>query len=85
MKFTAQQIAAILDGEIVGNPDEEVFKLSKIEEGEKGSLTFLSNPKYQPYLYTTNASIAIVNSTFEPEKALKVTLIKVENAYKCMI
>jgi UDP-3-O-[3-hydroxymyristoyl] glucosamine N-acyltransferase len=82
MKFTAQQIAAILDGEVVGNPDEEVFKLSKIEEGEKGSLTFLSNPKYQPYLYTTNASIAIVNSTFQPEKELKVTLIKVENAYK---
>lgn len=82
MKFTAQQIAAILDGEVVGNPDEEVFKLSKIEEGENGSLTFLSNPKYQPYLYTTNASIAIVNSTFQPEKDLKVTLIKVENAYK---
>jgi UDP-3-O-[3-hydroxymyristoyl] glucosamine N-acyltransferase len=82
MKFTAQQIAAILDGEVFGNPDEEVFKLSKIEEGEKGSLTFLSNPKYQPYLYTTNASIAIVNNTFQPEKELKVTLIKVENAYK---
>ncbi len=82
MKFTAQQIAAILDGEVVGNQNEEVFKLSKIEEGEKGSLTFLSNPKYQPYLYTTNASIAIVNNTFQPEKELKVTLIKVENAYK---
>jgi UDP-3-O-[3-hydroxymyristoyl] glucosamine N-acyltransferase len=82
MKFTAQQIATILEGEVFGNPNEEVFKLSKIEEGEKGSLTFLSNPKYQPYLYTTNASIAIVNSTFQPEKELKITLIKVENAYK---
>lgn len=82
MKFTAEQIATILDGEIVGNPNEEVFKLSKIEEGEKGSLTFLSNPKYQPYLYTTNASIAIVNKSFHPEKELKTTLIKVENAYK---
>ncbi|WP_299049095.1 UDP-3-O-(3-hydroxymyristoyl)glucosamine N-acyltransferase [uncultured Polaribacter sp.] len=82
MKFTAQQIADILEGNVVGNPDEEVSKLSKIEEGEKGSLTFLSNPKYNPYLYTTNASIAIVNQSFEPEKEVSTTLIKVENAYK---
>lgn len=82
MKFTALQIATILEGTIEGNPEEEVFKLSKIEEGEKGSLTFLSNPKYEPYLYSTNASVAIVNNTFLPEKKLKVTLIKVENAYK---
>lgn len=82
MKFTAQQIADILDGEIVGNPDEEVSKLSKIEEGEKGSLTFLSNPKYNPFLYKTNASIAIVNKSFKLEKEISTTLIKVENAYK---
>lgn len=82
MKFTAQQIADILEGRVVGNPDEEVSKLSKIEEGEKGSLTFLSNPKYNPFLYTTNASIAIVNESFEPEKEVTTTLIKVENAYK---
>ena len=82
MKFTAQQIADILEGEVVGNPDEEVSKLSKIEEGEKGSLTFLSNPKYHPYLYTTNASIAIVNKSFIPEKEISTTLIKVNNAYK---
>ena len=82
MKFTAQQIADILEGEVIGNPNEEVSKLSKIEDGKKGSLTFLSNPKYHPYLYTTNASIAIVNKTFEPEKEIFTTLIKVENAYK---
>tara|TARA_R110002126_G_scaffold291189_5_gene450863 strand:+ start:9785 stop:10828 length:1044 start_codon:yes stop_codon:yes gene_type:complete len=82
MKFTAQQIADILEGRVVGNPNEEVSKLSKIEEGEKGSLTFLSNPKYNPYLYTTNASIAIVNESFELEKEITTTLIKVENAYK---
>ena len=82
MKFTAQQIADILEGKVVGNPDEEVSKLSKIEEGEKGSLTFLSNPKYNPYLYTTNASIAIVNNDFKLEKEISTTLIKVENAYK---
>jgi UDP-3-O-[3-hydroxymyristoyl] glucosamine N-acyltransferase len=82
MKFTAQQIADILEGEVVGNPNEEVSKLSKIEEGEKGSLTFLSNPKYNPFLYTTNASIAIVNKSFQLEKEISTTLIKVENAYK---
>lgn len=82
MKFTAEQIATILEGEIVGNAEAEVSKLSKIEEGEKGSLTFLSNPKYQPYLYSTKASITIVNKDFEPEKEISTTLIKVENAYK---
>ncbi|MCK0132114.1 UDP-3-O-(3-hydroxymyristoyl)glucosamine N-acyltransferase [Flavobacteriaceae bacterium F08102] len=82
MKFTAQQISEILQGEIEGNPNEEVFKLSKIEEGEKGSLTFLSNPKYTSYLYSTNASVAIVNKSFIPEKAVTATLIKVEDSYK---
>ncbi|ARV14076.1 UDP-3-O-(3-hydroxymyristoyl)glucosamine N-acyltransferase [Polaribacter sp. SA4-12] len=82
MKFTAKQIADILEGEIVGNPNEEVSKLSKIEEGEKGSLTFLSNPKYNSFLYTTNASVAIVSNTFQPEKVITTTLIKVENAYE---
>lgn len=82
MKFKAQQIADILEGDVVGNPEEEVSKLSKIEEGEKGSLTFLSNPKYNAYLYTTNASIAIVNKSFVPEKEIQTTLIKVDNAYQ---
>jgi UDP-3-O-[3-hydroxymyristoyl] glucosamine N-acyltransferase len=81
MKFKAQQIADILEGEVVGNPDEEVFKLSKIEEGEKGSLTFLSNPKYNAFLYTTDASVAIVNKSFVPEKEVRTTLIKVADAY----
>ena len=81
MKFTATQIAEILEGEIVGNPNEEVSKLSKIEEGEKGSLTFLSNPKYQPFLYTTKASVTIVNKDFKVEKEITTTLIKVEDAY----
>jgi len=81
MNFTAQQIAEILEGDIVGNPNAEVSKLSKIEEGEKGSLTFLSNPKYNPYLYTTKASITIVNKSFFPEKETETTLIKVEDAY----
>ncbi|QTE24428.1 UDP-3-O-(3-hydroxymyristoyl)glucosamine N-acyltransferase [Polaribacter cellanae] len=82
MKFTAQQIADILEGNILGNPNEEVSTLSKIEEGKKGSLTFLSNPKYNSYLYTTKASVVIVNKSFVPEKEISATLIQVENAYK---
>jgi len=80
--FTALQISEILSGIIDGNPNEEVNTLSKIEEGEKGSLTFLSNPKYNSFLYTTNASIAIVNKDFVLEKEIKTTLIKVDDAYK---
>lgn len=82
MKFTAEQIAGILEGKVVGNPNAEVYKLAKIEEGVVGSLTFLSNPKYLNYIYSTQASITIVNSTFEPEQAITTTLIKVEDAYK---
>jgi len=82
MKFTAQQIADILDGTIEGNPDAEVDKLSKIEEGKEGSLTFLSNPKYTSYIYETEASICIVNKTFEKNQPISTTLIKVEDSYE---
>ncbi|RKS02578.1 UDP-3-O-(3-hydroxymyristoyl)glucosamine N-acyltransferase [Flavobacterium sp. 102] len=82
MKFTAAQIAGILEGVVVGNPDAEVFKLSKIEEGTEGSLTFLANPKYLNYIYSTEATITIVNNTFEPENEIKTTLIKVDDAYQ---
>ncbi|MFJ1430952.1 UDP-3-O-(3-hydroxymyristoyl)glucosamine N-acyltransferase [Capnocytophaga canimorsus] len=81
MKFTALQISNILNGQIVGDPDVQVHKLSKIEEGEEGSITFLANPKYKNFIYTTRASIAIVNKSFEPENEVQVTLIKVEDAY----
>jgi UDP-3-O-[3-hydroxymyristoyl] glucosamine N-acyltransferase len=81
MKFTAEQIAGILEGEVVGNPMAEVFRLSKIEEGAEGSLTFLSNPKYLNYIYSTKASVTIVNETFVPESPLTTTLIKVQDAY----
>ena len=82
MKFTALQIAGILEGDIIGNPEIEVTKLSKIEEGTEGSLTFLANPKYKQYIYSTKASITIVNKTFEPEGSVTTTLIKVDDAYK---
>lgn len=82
MKFTAQQIADILDGVIEGNPDAEVDKLSKIEEGKEGSLTFLSNPKYTSYIYETEASICIVNKDFENNQPINTTLIKVDDSYE---
>jgi UDP-3-O-[3-hydroxymyristoyl] glucosamine N-acyltransferase len=85
MKFTATQIAGILGGEITGDPNAEVYGLSKIEEGTSGQLSFLSNPKYEEHIYSTGASICIVNNDFKPTKELPqtLTLIKVENAYAC--
>ncbi len=82
MKFTAAQIAGILNGDIIGDPDVEVSKLAKIEEGTSGTITFLANPKYTPFIYSTEASITIVNKDFLPENDIKTTLIKVDDAYK---
>lgn len=82
MKFTAAQISEILNGEIEGNPEVEVFKLAKIEEGEEGSLTFLANPKYTPYIYSTQASIIIVDKKFVADEKISSTLIRVDNPYK---
>ena len=82
MKFTAAQIAVILEGEVEGNPEIEVSKLSKIEEGGPESLSFLANPKYTQFIYTTKASIVIVNKIFKAEKKINSTLIRVEDAYK---
>ncbi|MGL4994093.1 MAG: UDP-3-O-(3-hydroxymyristoyl)glucosamine N-acyltransferase [Bacteroidales bacterium] len=81
MKFTAQQIAAFIGGEVVGDPNVAVSDFTKIEEGRAGALSFLSNPKYEEYLYTTESSIVLVNSSFVPSKDVKATMIKVENAY----
>ncbi len=82
MVFTADQIAGILEGEVYGNREIAVHKLTKIEEGEKGSLTFLSNPKYIPHIYTTQASIILVDKTFTPDQEIDSTLIKVDDAYE---
>lgn len=81
IKYSAKTIATYLNGVIEGNPDVEISTISKIEEGEKGSLAFLANPKYAKYLYTTNASIILINKDFIPEKKIDKTLIKVDNAY----
>ena len=82
MKFTASQIASILNGTVLGDPNAEVYKLSKIEEGTPGSLTFLANKKYNNYIYTTQATITIVNHDFVPEQEISTNLIQVEDAYK---
>lgn len=81
MEFTAEQIAALLEGKIEGNPEVVVDKLSKIEDGEVGSLSFLANPKYAQFIYKTKASIIIVNNDFKADKEIKATLIRVEDAY----
>ena len=71
-----------MEGEVDGNPEIAVHKLAKIEEGESGSLTFLANPKYTSFIYTTKASITIVNKDFVPEQDITTTMIKVDDAYE---
>lgn len=85
MEFSAEQIAGILSGDIAGDANVKVTGLSKIEEGTSGTLSFLSNPKYEEHIYSTGASICIVNRTFKPVKALPetLTLIQVDDAYAC--
>jgi UDP-3-O-[3-hydroxymyristoyl] glucosamine N-acyltransferase len=82
LKFTAAQIAGILEGEVEGDPEVEVSKLSKIEEGIPESLSFLANPKYTQYIYTTKASVVIVDNKFKAENKISTTLIRVDDAYK---
>jgi UDP-3-O-[3-hydroxymyristoyl] glucosamine N-acyltransferase len=84
MEFSALQIAGFLDGEIEGDENAKVVNLSKIEEGKPQTLSFLSNPLYTPYIYTTDASIVIVNRSLQLEKPVKstCTLIRVDNAYE---
>lgn len=84
MEFSAKQIATFLQGEIIGDEHATVHTFAKIEEGIPGALSFLHNPKYTPYLYETQASIVLVNKDFVPEKEVKATLIKVDNAYESL-
>lgn len=82
MEFTASTIAGFLKGEIVGDPETVVSTIAKIEEGHAGALSFLANPKYEHYIYTTKSSIVLVNKSFVPTSKIEATLIKVENAYE---
>lgn len=82
MEFNAATIAGFLNGEIEGNPDVKVSTIAKIEEGHPGALSFLANPKYENYIYSTESSIVLVNRSFVPSSPVKATLIRVENAYE---
>ncbi|TDQ09584.1 UDP-3-O-(3-hydroxymyristoyl)glucosamine N-acyltransferase [Pedobacter metabolipauper] len=81
MQFTAKQISEFITGTIDGDENAQVGELSKIEDGKPGSLCFLSNPKYENYLYSTNASIVIVSEDFVPSQPVKSTLVKVADPY----
>ena len=81
MQFTAQQIALLVSGTIEGNPDTTVTSFGKIEEATAGQLSFLANPKYEDYLYTTKASLLIVNENLQLQKNITATLVRVKDAY----
>jgi len=82
MEFTAAAIASFLKGEIDGNPEVKVNTVAKIEEGRTGALSFLANPKYEHYIYSTKSSVVLVNKSFIPSEKISATLIKVDNAYE---
>lgn len=81
MELTVKQIAALLEGEIAGSDSLVISNLSKIEDGKPGDISFLANPVYEPFLYTTQASAVIVNRSFQPQKPVSPVLIFVENSY----
>lgn len=81
MEITAKELGKLLNGTIEGNPEVAVNRPSKIEEGGEGSISFLANPKYEQYAYSTTASILLVNQTFRPQKAIAATLIRVDDVY----
>lgn len=84
MEFTAEQIAALISGEIEGDAQAIVREFAKIEEGKPESLTFLANPKYEHFIYTTQSSVVIVNKSFHPMKPVSATLIRVDDAYNAL-
>jgi UDP-3-O-[3-hydroxymyristoyl] glucosamine N-acyltransferase len=81
MQFSAAQIAVLINGKVEGNPDTAVGSFGKIEEAAAGQLSFLANPKYEDYLYSTSASIVIVNDSLELRQDVKPSLIRVPDAY----
>ncbi len=80
-EFTAARIAQALDGVVDGDENAKIVRVSKIEEGREGSITFLANPKYTPYIYTTNATAIVCSKTFIPEQPIQSTLIRVDDPY----
>ena len=84
MEFTAKELAKILGGTVQGNPDASVRRFAKIEHGRSGDLCFFANPKYEQYVYTSKASILLVNKDFQPSAEVTPTLVRVENAYTAL-
>ncbi|TNF42217.1 MAG: UDP-3-O-(3-hydroxymyristoyl)glucosamine N-acyltransferase [Bacteroidetes bacterium] len=84
MEFTAGMIARILNGTVEGDPETKLNTVARIEEGKTGALSFLSNPKYEPYLYTTDASAVLVRNDFVPSKEVRATLIRVDDPYQAL-
>lgn len=85
MQFTAEMIAGLLEGTVVGDKGATVSTVTSIDGGKAGGLAYLTNPKYEQYLYTTQASIVLVDSTFEPKAEVTTTLIKVKNVGECVL
>lgn len=81
MQFSAAQIAALINGKIEGDPNAPVSSFGKIEEAQNGQLAFLANPKYEEYLYSTNASVIIINNALDLKQPITATLIRVPDAY----
>jgi UDP-3-O-[3-hydroxymyristoyl] glucosamine N-acyltransferase len=81
MEYTINQIASLLNGKVEGDGSQVVYRVDKIQEGEKGGIGFLSNLKYEPYLYNTQCSAVIVSDDFKPTKPIHTTLIRVPDAY----
>ena len=81
MEITAQQLAALLGGKVEGDPSVKATRPGKIESGQEGEICFLGNDRYEEHAYTTSASILLVSNTFVPRRAIKPTLIRVENVY----
>lgn len=84
MKFSAKELAEVLHGTVDGDPQATATTFAKIEHGKPGELCFYANPKYEQYVYTSKASILLVNKDFEPKEAVTPTLVRVENAYSAL-
>ncbi|HTF19301.1 MAG TPA: LpxD N-terminal domain-containing protein, partial [Chryseolinea sp.] len=81
MEFTVNQLASILSGQVKGDGSEKITMLAKIQDAKKGQISFLSNPKYEQFIYTTQASAVIVSKDFVPRRELSATLILVDDPY----
>ena len=84
MEFTAKELARILNGTVEGDENAKARSFAKIEHGKSGSLCFYANPKYEQYVYTSKASILLVNKDFQPTAKVSPTMVRVENAYTAL-